>query len=49
MILLPPPSFLFAFWDMEGAGSFIIHRYQYLCLLRDSHGPNTSVGFYFTY
>lgn len=33
MILLPPPPFLFAFWDTEGAGSFIIHRYQYLCLL----------------
>lgn len=31
MILLPPPSFLSAFWDMEGAG-FITHRYQYLCI-----------------
>lgn len=35
MILLPPPSFLSAFWDMEGAG-FITHRYQYFCLLGNS-------------
>lgn len=47
MILLPPPSFLFAFWDTEGAESFIIHRY--LCLLGNSHGPNIFVDFYFTY
>lgn len=48
MILLPPPSFLSAFWDMEGAG-FITHRYQYFCLLGNSHGLNMLAGFWFMY